>query len=238
MEVFKQVAVLGGRFLSVFDGETEYALGRAVSAPPGAFLYACATMQEAVDAPLPRRSRLRLAPRAVLRCSAWGAVHGRAHGRAEKLAVEWLRPEELLPMPIGYTTLVRRDRPPLPESLLYDHFGGAGRRLAEQAAAHARLPASPRRPTSAPRAAVREALAVLRWTFPLELDEQDRRSARRAARRINGRPASAHRAWAYARQSLGDWGAGAPTGNSDIGSDGFDQAGVPAFTGRGRWGYL
>ncbi|KAG8462125.1 hypothetical protein KFE25_011575 [Diacronema lutheri] len=176
-DVYKVVAALGGRLISIFDGQTEYALGVPVHAPAGEWLYACASYEDAVRAPLPRRSRLRLAPRAVLRCTAWGEQLVAAHGHAAKLATEWLCPEELLPMPLGYTTLVRREGAPSPAelaALAYDSRGGAGWRRAEAAAAartRTRSSGSYRRPASAQPGAVRDALALLRSTAGFDFEE-------------------------------------------------------------------
>ncbi|KAJ1640434.1 hypothetical protein T492DRAFT_855189 [Pavlovales sp. CCMP2436] len=163
-KIYKQVALLGGQLLRIYDGETIYALGELLRLPPGEWLYACPSYAEAVAAPLPRRSRLRLAPRAVLRCSAWGDAIENAHGWVHKLGYKWLRPEELLPMPLGYTMLVHRELPAAAiAELVYENADG----LHFAATARARS-AGRRRPASAGSSfALREALALLRSTAAL-----------------------------------------------------------------------
>jgi hypothetical protein len=74
---YKAVAVIDGRYLSIFDGATEYALGVTVAERPrqrhrgGIYVYRSA--REARDADVPRTAALYGAPRAVLRVRAEGA---------------------------------------------------------------------------------------------------------------------------------------------------------------------
>lgn len=208
-EVFKQVAVLGGRLLSVYDGTTEYAVGQPIRAPASEWLYACPSFDEAVAAPLPARSQLRLAPRAVLRCVAWGELVVGAHCNPRKLATEWLRPEEVLALPLGYTTLVRR--PPSRgvgadfadvHALVYGNQRGV--RLAAAAIARARRP--PRPASARNSAAFREAVAVLRATAPL-LDQGPQSRA----------------AWTASDDDDGDW------------TPDTDERGI---NDEERWGYM
>lgn len=199
VEVFKQVARVGTRLLSVYDGRTEYALGVAMRQPLGPLgaaahggggYYCYATFERAAAADVPRASALRVAPRAVLRCRAWGA---RAPvGRRGKIVVECIEPLELLRMPLGYTTLARRAHwadlgvPPLGggESVL------DARRAGLEAASLDALRPPARRPGSAHARTLTRAAHLLHVTERYALDDDDddhhhaedtnRRTARRA----------------------------------------------------------
>merc|ERR1712238_349791 len=86
-----------GRYLSIFDGVTEYMVGRRMyqqALPDHAGGYFVArTAREALRAVfnLPTRSKLLLAPRVLLRCRAYGASLQYSSG---KLAVSSLTPVE------------------------------------------------------------------------------------------------------------------------------------------------
>lgn len=102
---YKQVARVGGRLVSIFDGTTEYVLGHVHQHPtgvPGGY-YAYDTFDEAANARVPATSALRIAPRVVLACRAWGARY--RHPRTGKTAYEFLEPLEVLNMPLGYTAI-------------------------------------------------------------------------------------------------------------------------------------
>ncbi|CAK9000280.1 unnamed protein product [Durusdinium trenchii] len=77
-DFFKIVALVNGRLLSIYDGVTEYAVGRilrsrALPQHRGG-LYVARTPQEALRATfsLPQNSKLLLAPRMLLRCRVQG----------------------------------------------------------------------------------------------------------------------------------------------------------------------
>ena len=101
---YKAVAVVdGSRFFSVFDGTTEYLVGRVSSPPGGCFV--CPTLSAVLvhAAKMPVRSALYESPRAVLRVAGWNA-HGRAPSWPEghppskdKLLVSHVRPISVLP---------------------------------------------------------------------------------------------------------------------------------------------
>lgn len=70
-EYYKEVAVVDGRYYSIFDGATEYQIGVRLtqSAMPnhkGGF-YVYKTVEEAGDVSVPRGSKLKDAPRAMLK---------------------------------------------------------------------------------------------------------------------------------------------------------------------------
>jgi len=95
-EYFKAVAVQGNRFLSIFDGETEYRVGETVSDRAlqghGGGIYVYASEQEARRAQVPRASALRDAPHVVLRVRAEGAYCRYDNG---KLAFSRVTPLEI-----------------------------------------------------------------------------------------------------------------------------------------------
>ena len=74
---FKAVAVQDNRFMSIFDGETEYRVGETVSDQArqdhNGGIYVYRTEQEARQAHVPQSSKLLEAPRAVLRVRAESA---------------------------------------------------------------------------------------------------------------------------------------------------------------------
>ncbi|CAE8583136.1 unnamed protein product, partial [Polarella glacialis] len=94
---YKVVARVGGQLLSIFDGQTVYAVGRLLrqEVRPGhrGGLYVARTARDAVRATfhLPQRSRLLLAPRVLLRCEAKGPFLDYGQG---KVAVSALLPVE------------------------------------------------------------------------------------------------------------------------------------------------
>lgn len=73
---YKAVAVVDGRFVSIFDGETEYAIGQELKQAArqdhsGGF-YVYKSIDEAQDVRVPSSSKLQNAPRAILRVKAEG----------------------------------------------------------------------------------------------------------------------------------------------------------------------
>eukprot|EP00753_Platysulcus_tardus_P020967 PLAT8515.1.p1 GENE.PLAT8515.1~~PLAT8515.1.p1 ORF type:complete len:260 (+),score=61.35 PLAT8515.1:43-780(+) len=107
--VFKIVARWRGKLWSIFDGCTEYEVGRLMEQEvrprhKGGF-YAYGSKKAAERAKLPRRSRLKLAPRAILRCLGYGR---RIRYKGGKLAFSKLLPQEVLPCSPGYCIAVRR----------------------------------------------------------------------------------------------------------------------------------
>mmetsp|Transcript_46816 Transcript_46816/g.81393 ORF Transcript_46816/g.81393 Transcript_46816/m.81393 type:complete len:293 (+) Transcript_46816:111-989(+) len=103
-DVYKVVALVDGRLLSIFDATTEYTIGvridQLVLPGHGGGFYVSRTPEEALRAvsSLPRRSRLLTAPRALLRCRAQGKYLSYGSG---KLAVSALTPLEVKPVPHG-----------------------------------------------------------------------------------------------------------------------------------------
>ncbi|GAB5353257.1 hypothetical protein AAMO2058_000021800 [Amorphochlora amoebiformis] len=89
---YKTVAVMKGRYFSVFDGVTEYTIGTSVykrftgEKMSGIFVYR--SISEAVKASFPKESRFLSNRRVILKVKASGAV--RIHGR--KLAFEVVKP--------------------------------------------------------------------------------------------------------------------------------------------------
>lgn len=94
---YKVVARVEGRLLSIFDGITEYAIGRVlrqeVRERHRGGLYVARSPQDAVRATfnLPTQSKLLLAPRVLLRCQARGPLLEYGQG---KVAVSALLPME------------------------------------------------------------------------------------------------------------------------------------------------
>ena len=75
---FKLVAKVGGKYFSIYDGDTEYVVGKkmAQQANPGhkGGYYCYATAREAVFADVPYKSGGHfIAPRTVLKCICWGS---------------------------------------------------------------------------------------------------------------------------------------------------------------------
>ena len=93
---YKVVACVNGRYLSIFDGETEYRIGEELHEVPrqghqgGYYVYP--TVKAAQTADLPRTSRLLDAPRALLRVRAEGGYCRYEH----KLAFSRITPLEVL----------------------------------------------------------------------------------------------------------------------------------------------
>mmetsp|Transcript_156851 Transcript_156851/g.292698 ORF Transcript_156851/g.292698 Transcript_156851/m.292698 type:complete len:244 (+) Transcript_156851:106-837(+) len=114
-DVYKVVALVDGRLLSIFDATTEYTIGvridQLVLPGHGGGFYVSRTPEEALRAvfTLPRRSRLLLAPRVLLRCRAQGMCLSYGSG---KLAVSSLMPLEAKPVhgdvPATYAGRCRR----------------------------------------------------------------------------------------------------------------------------------
>lgn len=100
-DVYKVVALVDGRLLSIFDGVTEYVIGirrdQLVLPGHGGGFYVSRTPEEALRAvfSLPKRSRLLLAPRVLLRCRAHGMCLPYGSG---KIAVSGLTPLEARPV--------------------------------------------------------------------------------------------------------------------------------------------
>lgn len=83
---YKVVAVVGERMLSVFDGLTEYELGRTLSSrrgvgrplgwpPLDCCFYAYSTPEQAVNTEFPRNSALRTAPKLLIQVLAEGRAY-------------------------------------------------------------------------------------------------------------------------------------------------------------------
>jgi hypothetical protein len=73
-EYYKAVAVVEGRFFSIYDGTTEYQLHQESHNPRG--IWVCPdlfSMVQHTRRSLPRRSRLLEAPRATIRLLGWNA---------------------------------------------------------------------------------------------------------------------------------------------------------------------
>jgi hypothetical protein len=76
-DYYKAVAVVDERYLSIYDGQTEYRFGETTSSRPrqehGGGIYVYPTYQQAMNASVPSTSALLDAPRAILRVKADGA---------------------------------------------------------------------------------------------------------------------------------------------------------------------
>ena len=100
---YKLVATLNGRHYSIFDGKTEYHIGEVKmqeSKPDhGGGFYVYRSKEEVVNAALPKRSALLIAPRNILRLKCWGKSCGYSNG---KVSFTNVLPLEILPMPTGY----------------------------------------------------------------------------------------------------------------------------------------
>ena len=100
-EYYKAVAVVDGRYLSIFDGVTEYRLGETTAQQTarqdhGGGWYVYGTPRAAATAELPDRCALADAPRAILKVRAEGAYcrYGSDHDTS-KLAFSRLTPLEV-----------------------------------------------------------------------------------------------------------------------------------------------
>ena len=116
-------AATGPRFISIFDGCTEYSLD-AVAAPPGGVwvspnLLAC--IQHAAE--LPSRSALYDAPRAILQVLGWG---GESSWKRNKLRVAKCIPMAVLP----YSAAAQQGIPTSQVPLLVDGIATLGSRPA------------------------------------------------------------------------------------------------------------
>jgi len=73
---YKAVAVVDGKFLSIYDGETEYKLGEMLRQPArqshGGGYYVYRTIDEAREAAVPGNSKLKDAPRAIIKLECGG----------------------------------------------------------------------------------------------------------------------------------------------------------------------
>eukprot|EP00451_Oxyrrhis_marina_P035228 CAMPEP_0204372018 /NCGR_PEP_ID=MMETSP0469-20131031/46948_1 /ASSEMBLY_ACC=CAM_ASM_000384 /TAXON_ID=2969 /ORGANISM="Oxyrrhis marina" /LENGTH=181 /DNA_ID=CAMNT_0051362235 /DNA_START=11 /DNA_END=553 /DNA_ORIENTATION=+ len=109
---YKVVAVLSGRFLSVYDGATEFIVGHPTSCPVRprhqGGLYVFPSYQLALDAlnGLPRRRGrgLYLAPRKILRCRCVGPF---LRYPGDKIAACTVVPVGVLDPPVGYQAISR-----------------------------------------------------------------------------------------------------------------------------------
>lgn len=94
---YKSVAVIDGRFYSIFDGTTEYVLGQEMKQPArqghngGYYVYR--SVDEAEEVNVPSSSKLKDAPRAILRIKAEGQYCVYSNG---KLAFSRITPLEIL----------------------------------------------------------------------------------------------------------------------------------------------
>jgi len=101
---FKMVAKLGDRYLSIFDGKTEYSLGQILHEPcepnHGGGYYVYPTMKQAVFADIPHnKDGLYMAPRTILVCICWGDYVEYGNG---KIAFSYICPTKELPLDRGY----------------------------------------------------------------------------------------------------------------------------------------
>mmetsp|Transcript_1214 Transcript_1214/g.2995 ORF Transcript_1214/g.2995 Transcript_1214/m.2995 type:complete len:111 (-) Transcript_1214:197-529(-) len=103
---YKQVAVIFGKYFSIYDASVEYVIGETVTCPAqpghkgGLYVYLSAT--EAVKAKLPMKSGGSfLAPRTILKVRAWGDKIEYPNG---KLAFSNIHPVRDMGMPQGYLT--------------------------------------------------------------------------------------------------------------------------------------
>jgi hypothetical protein len=70
---YKVVAVVQGRYISIFDGRTHYKLGEIAEVEGGCFVCPTLTAVLRHATRLPKRSLLLSAPRAIMRVAAWNA---------------------------------------------------------------------------------------------------------------------------------------------------------------------
>ena len=103
---YKVVAVVGGKYVSIFDGQTRYELGQ-VTAPPGG-CWVCPSLDAVTRHALrlPLRSALRELPRAILRATGWNDLgfappvpegHPPSDSTGDKLLVSHVQPLDVLP---------------------------------------------------------------------------------------------------------------------------------------------
>ena len=112
---YKAVAVVGGRYLSIFDGVTEFRIGERCTrtychARRGAF-FVYDEPEKAFAAEFPAKSKLLHAPRAVLRVRSANYVRPTlppARGHGDKLMLWELTPTGALPPPHGPEADARR----------------------------------------------------------------------------------------------------------------------------------
>mmetsp|Transcript_33680 Transcript_33680/g.55624 ORF Transcript_33680/g.55624 Transcript_33680/m.55624 type:complete len:227 (+) Transcript_33680:88-768(+) len=97
---YKAVAVSNGRYLSIFDGHTDYPLFAVRSLASGIWvspsIYACVTHARS----LPGACALIHAPRVILRVHGWnadGVVRMRSRGNGNKVRVTSILPSAVLP---------------------------------------------------------------------------------------------------------------------------------------------
>lgn len=94
---YKAVAVVDGRFVSIFDGETEYTIGQelqqAARQEHGGGFYVYKSIDEAQSVTVPNGSKAGNAPRAILRIKAAGTYCKYNNG---KLAFSRVTPVEVV----------------------------------------------------------------------------------------------------------------------------------------------
>ena len=101
---YKLVAKVDSRFYSIYDGKTQYEIGKpmvqkAMSGHRGGY-YCYASVKEAVFADIPfKEGGLFIAPRTVLKCICWGDFVCYGSG---KMAFSNLMPVGDLGLPLGY----------------------------------------------------------------------------------------------------------------------------------------
>lgn len=99
-DYYKAVALVDGRLLSIYDGDTEYRVGETLSEPAhqghGGGYYAYATPEQAALADVPSDSTLRDAPRVIIRVRGEGS-YCRYDG--DKLSFSRLTPLEIVGVP-------------------------------------------------------------------------------------------------------------------------------------------
>ena len=104
MYYYKAVAKLLGKLLSIYDGKTEYLLGKTmheevIEGHKGGF-YVYPNLEEAIFADVPnKKGGLYIAPRTILKCMCWGNRYEYDKG---KLAFSYLIPVQDIGMPKGY----------------------------------------------------------------------------------------------------------------------------------------
>lgn len=110
---FKAVAKIGGRYMSIFDGQTEFKLGERIERVPamghrGAF-FAYESIERAREASFPKSSQLLNADRVLLRVrgNAPHAETKRAHGKVMLWA---MTPLEEVPLRASVAAVGRRRR--------------------------------------------------------------------------------------------------------------------------------
>ena len=101
---FKLVAKVNGKYFSIFDGDTEYTIGRhlseAVQPEHKGGYYVYPSLKEAVFADVPfNKGGHYIAPRTVLKVIAWGDFIKYEKG---KMAFSNILPVEDVGLPMGY----------------------------------------------------------------------------------------------------------------------------------------